>query len=65
MVASLAVLAAIVYLPWAHEPFGTVALTAREVGLVIALALVPAVAAELAKAVGRRRSSRAAVRLTA
>jgi Ca2+-transporting ATPase len=61
--ASAAALAAIVYLPLAHEPFGTVPLSTRELCLVLLLALVPAAAAEAAKAVGRTRSSRAAARL--
>jgi Ca2+-transporting ATPase len=63
VVASLAVLAAIVYVPALHAPFGTVSLQSHELALVLALAVVPALVAELAKAVARGRSSRATVRL--
>lgn len=60
---SLGVLAAIVYAPALHEPFGTVSLSARELGVVVALAVAPAVAAEAAKAVARGLASRRAARL--
>jgi Ca2+-transporting ATPase len=58
VVASLGLLAAIVYVPGVHDAFGTVPLEARELGLVVALALLPAVVAELAKAWERRRDER-------
>jgi Ca2+-transporting ATPase len=50
---SLGLVAAAVYLPFLHEPLGTVALTGPELALVAALALVPAGLSELAKAVAR------------
>jgi Ca2+-transporting ATPase len=50
---SLGLVAAAVYVPFLHEPLGTVALTATELGLVAVLALVPAGLSELAKAVAR------------
>ena len=51
---SLAVVVALVYLPFLQGAMGTVALTAGEVALVVALALAPALLTELGKAVGRR-----------
>ena len=54
--ASLAVLAATVYLPALHASFGTVALSTDELAVVLAFALVPAVAAEAWKAILRSRS---------
>jgi hypothetical protein len=54
---SLVFLAAAVYLPFLHEPLGTVSLGAREAAVVWAFALVPALATEVAKAYARMRSS--------
>ena len=54
VLASFAFLVATVYLPALHEPFGTVSLTLEELGIVLALALLPAFAAESLKAVVRR-----------
>ena len=51
--ASLALVAAALYLPVLHDALGTVALTASELGLVAGLALVPALLAEGAKALAR------------
>jgi Ca2+-transporting ATPase len=65
VVASLLVLAAIVYLPALHAPFGTEALETRELAVVVALAALPAIVAEVIKAVARRRSSGSAARLIA
>jgi len=53
VVASLAFLAATVYVPVLQESFGTVSLSPSELALVVLLALVPAVAAELVKAIAR------------
>jgi Ca2+-transporting ATPase len=55
VVGSLGIVLALLYLPFAHEPFGTVSLDAAELGIVVALALLPAVAAEAAKAAARGR----------
>ena len=52
---SLAVLAATLYLPALHEPFGTVSPSLEELAVVVVLAVVPAIAAETWKAVVRRR----------
>jgi hypothetical protein len=41
--------------PFLQEPLGTVALTAGELTVVLALAIAPAVLTEAAKAVTRRR----------
>jgi Ca2+-transporting ATPase len=54
---SLAFLAATIYVPAFNEPFGTVALTGVELGVVAVLALFPAIVAETWKAMGRRRQS--------
>jgi Ca2+-transporting ATPase len=54
---SLVFLAAAVYLPFLHEPLGTVSLGAREAAVVSAFALVPALVTEVAKAYARKRSS--------
>ena len=54
VLASFAFLAATVYLPMLHEPFGTVSLTPEEAAFVLALALLPALASESIKAVVRR-----------
>ena len=56
--ASAAVLAAIVYLPFLHEPLSTDALGAVEAVVVLALAAVPAAATELAKALNRWKDGR-------
>jgi Ca2+-transporting ATPase len=50
---SAALVAVTVYLPLAHAPFATVSLGARELLVSAALALVPLLAIELAKAVRR------------
>ncbi|HEY4620083.1 MAG TPA: cation-transporting P-type ATPase, partial [Gaiellaceae bacterium] len=57
VVVSLAFLLATIYVPAFHEPFGTVSLDPDELGIVLVLALVPAVAAEAWKAVLRRRTT--------
>ncbi|HEY7250039.1 MAG TPA: cation-transporting P-type ATPase [Methylomirabilota bacterium] len=58
LLASVAVSAGLValaiYLPGLHDPLGTVALDATELAVVVALALVPFVAVENAKALLRR-----------
>jgi len=54
---SLVFLAAAVYLPFLHEPLGTVSLGAPEAAVVSAFALVPALVTEVAKAYARKRSS--------
>ena len=54
---SAAVVALLVYVPLLHEPFGTHALGPAEVGVVLLLALLPAVLVETAKAVGRLRGN--------
>jgi Ca2+-transporting ATPase len=64
VVASLVVLAAIVYVPALQAPFGTVGLQSRELAVVVALAALPAVVAEIVKTVVRRRSSGSAARLS-
>jgi Ca2+-transporting ATPase len=56
--ASVLLLGVFVYLPALHEPFGTTALGSLELGIVLALAVVPAALAELTKAVVRRRDGR-------
>ena len=48
---SLALIAVALYVPALHEPLGTVPLDAFELALVVALAVAPAVAAEMAKRV--------------
>ena len=53
VLASLAFLAATVYVPALREPFGTVALSRAELGIVVVLALLPALAAEVVKALAR------------
>ena len=55
VLASLAVVAAVVYIPALREPFGTVALAARELGLVAVLAVLPAAVLEAIKWRRRRR----------
>lgn len=52
--ASLLVVALVIYVPALHDPFGTTSLGLAEAAAVLALALLPALAAELAKAVHRR-----------
>lgn len=52
---SLVVVVVLVYVPFLHEPMGTVALSPGEAILVAGLALVPAFLTEAAKHVGRRR----------
>jgi Ca2+-transporting ATPase len=55
---SFAFLAATVYVPAFHEPFGTVSLSLDELAVVVPLAVVPAIAAEAIKAVVRGRAAR-------
>ncbi len=55
---SLALLLATIYVPALQAPFGTVALTAQELALVLVLALVPVVVAESAKVAVRSRAPR-------
>jgi len=52
---SLAFLLATIYVPALHDPFGTVSLASGELGIVLALALLPVLASESLKAVVRRR----------
>jgi Ca2+-transporting ATPase len=54
--ASVAALAAFVYVPAAHGAFSTKSLDGYELVMVVALALLPLVAVELAKAVTARRT---------
>ena len=54
VIVSAALLAAAIYLPFLREPFGTVALGATELSVVVALALVPAALVEAVKACRRR-----------
>jgi Ca2+-transporting ATPase len=55
---SLGLLLATVYVPALQAPFGTVSLTPDELGVVLALAVVPALVAEGAKAAVRSRTPR-------
>ena len=55
VVASAAIVALLVYVPQLHEPFGTYALGADELVVVLLFAVLPAVLVEAAKAVGRVR----------
>ena len=55
VLASFAFLAATVYLPFLHEPFGTVSLGLDELAVVVPLAILPALVAESMKAVVRAR----------
>jgi len=52
-IASAALVAAVVYLPVAHEPFQTVSLGLGPAAVVVGLALAPFVLVELAKALAR------------
>jgi Ca2+-transporting ATPase len=52
--ASAVIVALVVYVPFLHEPFGTVSLGTAEILVVLALALVPAAGVEAAKALRRR-----------
>jgi len=54
VVGSLAFLLATIYVSALHDPFGTVSLTSGELGIVLSLALLPALASESLKAVVRR-----------
>jgi Ca2+-transporting ATPase len=54
---SLALLLATLYVPVLHAPFGTVSLTARELVLVLVLAVAPALVAEGAKVAVRSRTA--------
>jgi Ca2+-transporting ATPase len=58
VLASLAVVLALLYVPALHEPFDTVALTAGELAIVAVLALLPALLAEALKAAARARGHR-------
>jgi Ca2+-transporting ATPase len=51
---SLAFLLVTIYVPALQDPFGTVSLTLGELGIVLSLALLPALASESLKAVVRR-----------
>lgn len=53
--ASAGLVALVVYAPILSDPFSTVPLDAREVSIVLGLALVPAAGVELAKALLRAR----------
>jgi hypothetical protein len=53
--ASAAIVALLVYVPQLHEPFGTYALGAAELVLVLVFAVLPAVLVEASKAIGRLR----------
>ena len=53
VVGSAAIVALLVYVPQLHEPFGTSALDATELLVVLLFAVLPAVLVEAAKAVGR------------
>jgi P-type Ca2+ transporter type 2C len=55
---SALVVAAVVYLPWAHAPFETHSLGPVAAVVVVALALVPVVVVELAKAIRSARARR-------
>jgi calcium-translocating P-type ATPase len=54
---SLVLVAALLYVPSLHDPFGTVALTAWELGFVLVLASIPFLVAELLKAIVGRLGS--------
>ena len=56
---SAVVVAAVVYVPFAHHPFATVSLGVVEAVAAAALALVPLVVVEAAKEFPARRSDRA------
>jgi Ca2+-transporting ATPase len=53
---SLAFLLATIYVPFLHDPFGTVSLSFEEVSIVAALAMLPGLVAESAKGVVRSRT---------
>ena len=55
VVVSAALVALVVYLTPVQDAFGTVSLGARELTLVLGLAVLPTALVELAKAVRRRR----------
>ncbi len=56
-IGSAALVAAVVYLPLAHEPFATVSLGLREALVVAALAVAPLIAVETGKALVRSHST--------
>jgi magnesium-transporting ATPase (P-type) len=56
VVLSAALVALVVYLTPVQGAFGTVSLGARELGLVLGLAALPAILVELAKALRRRKA---------
>jgi Ca2+-transporting ATPase len=58
VLASLVVVAALVYVPALHDPFDTVSLTAGELALVTVLALLPALVAEGLKVLQRGHPER-------
>jgi calcium-translocating P-type ATPase len=60
VVASAALVLAAVFARPLHAPLGTVSLSVGELAIILALAAIPAGAAEAAKAVGRRRVLRGA-----
>jgi hypothetical protein len=55
---SLAFLAATIYVPALHDPFGTVPLSLEELAFVLPLAFVPGIGAEAIKAAVRGRVAR-------
>jgi Ca2+-transporting ATPase len=58
VLASLAFLAATIYVPALHEPFGTVSLSLGELAVVLPLAFLPGIGAEAMKAAVRGRVAR-------
>jgi Ca2+-transporting ATPase len=58
VVGSLALLLATIYVPALHDPFGTVSLSLAELGVIVSLALLPALASESLKAAVRSRTPR-------
>ena len=58
VVGSLAFLLATIYVPALHDPFGTVSLTLGELGIVLSLSLLPALASESLKAAVRSQAPR-------
>ena len=56
VVGSLAFLLATIYVPALHDPFGTVSLSLAELGVIVSLALLPALASESLKAAVRSRT---------
>ena len=63
--ASALVVAAVVYLPFSHDLFATVALGAGEVAVILVLALIPLLVVELLKALVAHRSEPPGAEVTA